>query len=113
MHEEIPRHVEEVEQVPQVSEGEQVPIVGGGNDGPVVAPKLNNSDTREDLLSLARVVTTRVNLILVPRVNVVESNMTSLLRDFVRMNPPIFLVSNVEEDRQKFLDGVYKVFSAI
>ena len=39
--------------------------------------------------------------------------MTSRLRDFVRMNPPIFLGSKVGEDSQEFLDGVYKVLSAI
>ena len=50
---------------------------------------------------------------MVPRVNVVESTMTSRLIDFVRMNPPIFLGSKVGEDPQEFLDGVYKVLSAM
>ena len=39
--------------------------------------------------------------------------MNSRLRDFVRMNPLIFLFSNVGEDPQEFLDGVYKVLSAM
>ena len=39
--------------------------------------------------------------------------MTSRLKDFVRMNPPVFLGSKVGEDLQEFLDGVYKVLSAI
>ena len=39
--------------------------------------------------------------------------MNSRLRDFVRMNPPIILVSKVGEDPQEFLDGVYKVLSAM
>ena len=39
--------------------------------------------------------------------------MTSILRDFMRMNPPIFLGSKVGEDPQEFLDGVYKVLSAM
>ena len=39
--------------------------------------------------------------------------MTSRLGDFVRMNPPIFLGSKVGEDPQEFLDGVYKVLSAM
>ena len=47
------------------------------------------------------------------RVNALDSTMTSRLREFVTMNPPIFLGSNVGEDPQKFLDGVYKVLSAI
>ena len=34
--------------------------------------------------------------------------MTSRLRDFVRMNPRIFLDSKVGEDPQEFIDEVYK-----
>ena len=48
-----------------------------------------------------------------PRVNVAESTMTSRLRDFMRINPSIFLGSKVLEDPQEFLDGVYKVCSAM
>ena len=69
--------------------------MGGGDD----VSKLINRDIREAFLALARSVTTQVNLSVVPRVNVVESTMTSRLRDLVRMNPPIFLVSKVGEDR--------------
>ena len=39
--------------------------------------------------------------------------MTSRLRDFVRMNPHVFLGSKVGEDPQEFLDGVYKVLSVM
>ena len=39
--------------------------------------------------------------------------MNSMLREFVIMNSPTFLGSKVEEDAQEFLDGVYKVLSAI
>ena len=35
--------------------------------------------------------------------------MTSRLRDFVRMNPSIFLCFKVGEDPEEFLYGVYKV----
>ena len=52
-------------------------------------------------------------LSMVPRVNVIDSTMTSRLRDFVRMNSPIFFRSKVEEDLQEFLDGVYKVLIAM
>ena len=58
-------------------------------------------------------MTTQVNLSMVPRVNVVESTMTSRLIYFVRMNSPIFLSSKVGEVPQEFLDGVYKVLSAM
>ena len=43
--------------------------------------------------------------------NIVKSTMTSILRDSVRMNLPIFLGSKVGEDPQEFLDGGYKVLS--
>ena len=77
-----------------------------GNDVPVVPPKLSNSDIKEALLAFARAVTTQVNLSMVRRENVVESTMTSRLRDFVRMNPPIFLSSKVGEYPQEFIDEV-------
>ena len=48
-----------------------------------------------------------------PRASVVEITMTSRLRDFVRINPPRFLVFKVREDPQEFLDVFYKVLSAM
>ena len=39
--------------------------------------------------------------------------MISRLRDFVRMNPPIFLGSKVVENTQEFTDVVYKVLSVM
>ena len=60
--------------------------------------KLSNGNIIEALLGLDRAVTTQENLSKVPRVNVVESIMTTRLRDFVRMNPPVFLGSKVGED---------------
>ena len=53
-------------------------------------------------MDLVEVVTTEINLRIIPRV--VESTMTSWLRDIVRMNPLIFLCSKVNEDPQEFLD---------
>ncbi|XP_049414610.1 uncharacterized protein LOC125877324 [Solanum stenotomum] len=38
---------------------------------------------------------------------------TFRLRDFVRMNPPKFLVSKVREDPQEFMDEVYKRLDAM
>ena len=108
--EEIPPQVDEVYQVTQ---GDHVPIVEGSNDIPVVPLELSDGDVREALLALAQAVITQVNLTMVPRVNVVESTMTSRLSDFVSMNPPIYLGSKVGEDPQEFLDGVYKVFSVM
>ena len=58
-------------------------------------------------------MTTQVNFSMVPRVNVMESTMTSRLRDFVRMKSPIFLGSKVKDEPQEFIDGMYEVLSAI
>ena len=46
-------------------------------------------------------------------VNVLERTMKSSLRDFVRLNPHIFFVSKLGEDPLEFLNGVYKVLSAL
>ena len=48
-----------------------------------------------------------------PRINVENRTMTFRLRDFMRMNPPIFIGSKVGEDPQIFLDGEYKVLSSM
>ena len=85
----------------------------GGNEVAGIPSEMSNRDIREAFLALARVVTTQANLKMVPRMNVVETTMTSRLRDFVRMNPPIFLVSKVGVDPQELHDGVYKVLSAM
>ena len=91
-------------QVP--SQDDPIPNVEGG----IKVPEMYNREIREALIVIDRTVTMQANLNMMPRV--VESTMTSRLRDFVRMNPPIFLGSKVNEYPQEFLDGVYKVFSA-
>ena len=73
--------------------------------------EMPNWEIRESLIAIARAVTMQANLNMMPRV--VESTMTSRLRYFVSMNPPIFLGFKVNEDPQEFLDGVYHVLSAI
>ena len=74
---------------------------------------MSNREIKESLVALAQAATTQINLSIMLRVKVVESTITSRLRDFVRMNPPIFLRSKVGEDTQEFLDGVNKVLSAM
>ena len=76
------------------------------NDIPVVPLELSNSDIMKAFLALARAITSQVNLTMVPRVNVVDGTMTSRFRDFVRMNPAIFLGFNVGEDPQEFTDAM-------
>ena len=72
--------------------------MGGGNEVPVIFSDMTNGEIREDLLALALAMTTHVNRGIEPRVNVLESTMTSRLRDSVRMNSPIFLGSKVGND---------------
>ena len=86
--------------------------MGGGNDVLVVPPDMTYWEMREALLTLDQPLTTHVNRGIGPRMNVVESTVTSRLTDFEMMNPPIFLGSKVGEDLQEFVDDVYKVMSA-
>ena len=72
-----------------------------------------NGEIREALLSLGRAMNTRMTRDIGPRVNTLESTMTYRLRHFVRMNPPIILVSKVGEYSKKSFDGVYKVLSSL
>ena len=62
---------------------------------------MSNGEIREALIAISRVVTIKANLNMMPRV--VESTMTSRLRDFVRINPSIFLGSKVNEHPKSFL----------
>ena len=47
------------------------------------------------------------------KVNPNANTTSSKIRDFTKMNPPIFLVSKVEEDPQGFIDEVFKVVYAM
>ncbi|WMV23165.1 hypothetical protein MTR67_016550, partial [Solanum verrucosum] len=58
-------------------------------------------------------MTAQANRDMGPRVNAYESTVASRLRDFVRMNPPIFLGSRIGEDPQGFLDEIYKIVDAM
>ena len=90
-------------------QGDPIPNVEGG----IKVPEMFNREIIEALIAIARAMIMQVNLCMVHRVNVVGSTMTSRLRNFVRINPPIFSVTKVGEDHQKFLDEVYKIVHAI
>ncbi|MCQ8086693.1 retrotransposon gag domain-containing protein, partial [Salmonella enterica] len=70
-------------------------------------------EIRSAFLILARAMAAQATRDMGPRVNANEGTMASKLRDFVRMNPPVFLGSKVGEDPQELLDEVYKVVSAM
>ena len=71
--------------------------VDQGNEVPLVPPDMNNREIREATLTLARAMTTHVTRDIGPKVNALESTMTSSLRDFVMTNPPNFLGSKMGE----------------
>uniref|UniRef100_M1DT66 Gag-pol polyprotein n=1 Tax=Solanum tuberosum TaxID=4113 RepID=M1DT66_SOLTU len=85
-------------------QGDQVLISNQENEVPVVPPAMTNEEIRAAFLTLAQAMTTQVNRDVGPRVNANESTVASRLRDFVSMNPPIFLGSRMGEDPQGFLD---------
>ncbi|TMX05337.1 hypothetical protein EJD97_024185, partial [Solanum chilense] len=106
VNEEVPPQVKQVlqgTQRAQGAQGVQLPIRGQGNEVIVVPPEMTNREIRDALLTFVRAMTTHVNRGIERRVNVVESTMTTRLRDFVRMNPPIFLVSKWEDFKEAFL----------
>ena len=39
--------------------------------------------------------------------------MASRLRDFTRMNPPVYFGSKINEDPQEFVDVVYKILCSM
>lgn len=74
---------------------------------------MTNDKVGGALLPQDRAMTSQANREVGARVNSLESIVTSRLRDFVRMNPPTFLVTKVGEDPQAFLDEVYKIVHAM
>ena len=61
----------------------------------LVPLEMANGEIREALPTLDRAMTTKENRDIGPRVNAMESTMTSRLKELVRMNPPTFFSSKV------------------
>ena len=88
----------------------------------VVPPLMTDGEIRSSFLTLdqamtyqANVVTSmtaEVNIEIGPRVPQYANTIASRLRDFTRMNQPMFFESQSDEEPQNFLDKVYK-FSII
>lgn len=55
----------------------------------------------------------QVNKEIWTRLNAIEIITSSILRDIMTFNSPIFLCSKVGEEPQAFLDKVYKIVHAI
>ena len=80
----------------------------GGNEVSVVPLLMANGDNREALFTLSRAMSTQVNRDIGPSVKPMDNTMTFRLKDFVRMNPPIFFGSTVGKNPPTFLDEVYE-----
>ena len=55
----------------------------------------------------------QVNREVLPRENQHASTMATHLRDFTRINPPMYFGSKVDEDPQDFLGKFYKILFAM
>ncbi|KAK4724069.1 hypothetical protein R3W88_026848 [Solanum pinnatisectum] len=79
-----------------------------------------DEDVRSAILMMAQAMTIQAQAMMDQAnrdggayVNRNVSTTTSRLRDFLRINPPVFLCSKMEEDPQEFVDEVYKVVDAM
>ncbi|TMW96555.1 hypothetical protein EJD97_007171 [Solanum chilense] len=92
----------------QVPPLEQVTM---GDKVPLIPPPIMDGEIREVFLNLAQAMTSQamtaqVNREVGPNMAQHASTMASRLRDFTRMNPPVFFGSKMDEDPKYFLDEV-------
>lgn len=96
----------------QVPHDEQVLKTNQRNEDLVVPPYMTNEKVRGALFTLSQAMMAPTYKYVGITVNALENTMTSMLRDFVRMNPSTFLDSEVREYPQEFLNEVYKIVHA-
>ena len=97
-------------------QGNQVPpqVQAAVNDQVLInPPAITDSEVRAPMLQMAEDITTQDqdvtiqdNREVVTRENQHASTMARRLRDFTKINPPIFFRSKVDEDPQDLLDKV-------
>lgn len=78
-------------------------------------PVMTDGEVRSSLFKMsqaitthAQAITTQANREVVPRENHASTS-ASFLRDFTRINPPLYFGSKVDEDPKDILDEVYKI----
>ena len=84
-----------------INEGEQVPYDNNGLEGEEVPNEVPVLDVNAALAQMANAIAMQAG-----------RNMTSpasRIRDFTRMNPPVFYGTRVEEDPQDFIDQLLKI----
>ncbi|KAH0658138.1 hypothetical protein KY289_026886 [Solanum tuberosum] len=92
----------EVENVNQeVPQGNQDPQV---NQASINPPTMTDVEIRSAFLTLALTMMSQANRVVGPHMNPNMNIVASGLRDFTRMNPPVFFGSEVREDPQEFVD---------
>ena len=108
----------------QAPSQEQVPLCGKAlvnppimSDGEISATFLNLTKFMDNqaqvITTQAQAMMTQANREVAPHVNQNSITMASRLRDFSRMNPPMFIGSKVNEYPQEFLDEVFEILYAI
>ena len=87
---------------------------------PVNLAGLTDAEVRASLAQMAQAITmqaqamtAQVNRQDVLRENPPARSITDRLRDFTRMNPPIFTGAKTSEDPQEFIDELHKILVAM
>ena len=113
--------------LPQDNQVPPVEEVAKGDQILVVPPPMTDGEIRAAFLNFTQAMNSQVNAFtseveamtaqgnreVGPRVPQHANTTVSCLRDFTKINPPIFLGSRSDEDLQDFLDEVYKILYAM
>ena len=87
---------------------------------PVNPAALTDGEVRETVVLMAKAITAKAQSITdqatregAPRENPHATTMASRLRDFTRMNRPVYFGSRTNEDTPEFVDEVHKILYAM
>ena len=101
---------------PQGNKGAPQEQVRLGDQELVNPLAITDGEIRTNFLNMDKAMTTQSQAIVAqenrevaPCENQNASTMASRLRNFIRMNPPMFFGSKVDKDTQHYLDEVYRI----
>ena len=121
-NEEFPLQEPQVPPEPQEPEVPQVPPMPQGPQFRFVEGDMTNAKLRDDLMNLTQLIMAQshvVNNHFVAQANQGgglqphASTLASRIHNFMRMNPPTFHGTKVDEDPQSLINEVFKVVNAI